>query len=324
MAALSKVELALAQGRQDDHASRLRAAPSPRMLPRQIVETLRREGGDYSAARLIFENRQLDELLAELAMVNERVFKLAEREGSLRLEQEIADRHRDIGAAPSERKSHIAADLAECVEHATELRGRSAALSARAAPLEKRNERCRERIAASARGGAPLRFMPLPAIEKKITLAAARERVLQIGADIREIQAAPHTRAEVKSMISAWLDEKAAAPAIGHFFDRGREGSGPFFSGVEVNGAWQPDMLGLILWLGRDEIIRRLHAEADRLADDAGALSDEQRVQKIEKCKAALLDAERVEECLAWQALQDGAPIVLRADADVRAILSIA
>jgi hypothetical protein len=176
----------------------------------------------------------------------------------------------------------------------------------------------------SCEAGAPLRFMPLPAIEKKITLAAARERVLQIGADIREIQAAPHTRAEVKSMISAWLDEKAAAPAIGHFFDRGREGSGPFFSGVEVNGAWQPDMLGLILWLGRDEIIRRLHAEADRLADDAGALSDEQRVQKIEKCKAALLDAERVEECLAWQALQDGAPIVLRADADVRAILSIA
>jgi len=83
-------------------------------------------------------------------------------------------------------------------------------------------------------------------------------------------------------------------------------------------------MLGLILWLGRDEIIRRLHAEADRLADDAHALSDEQRAQKIAKCKVELLEAERIEEALAWQALQDGSPIALRADSDVRAVLSIA
>lgn len=322
--ALSRPEIALAQGRQEDLQARLRAVPAARMLPRQIVEQLTRPGGEHALARLKREYALLDELLGEDGLLSERLFKVSELEANLRLEQEIADRHRDIGAAPSEQKARIAAELAECVERATEWRGRSSALSARAAPLEKRNERCRERIAAATRGGAPLRFMPLPAVEKKITLAAARERVLQIGADIREIEAAPHTRAEVKEMISAWLDEKAAAPAIGHFFDRGREGSGPFFPGVEINGAWQPDMLGLILWLGRDEIIRRLHAEADQLGDDAGALSDEQRVQKIEKCKAALLEAERVEECLAWQALQEGAPIVLRADADVRAILSIA
>jgi hypothetical protein len=294
------------------------------MLPRQIAETLRREGGDYSAARLIFEYRQLDELLAELAMVNERVFKRAELEGSLRLEQEIADRHRDIGAAPSEQKARIAADLAECVAHATELRARSAALSARAAPLEKRNERCRERIAAATRGGAPLRFMPLPAVDK-LKLAAARERVLQIGADIKEIEAAPHTASEVKEIITRWVDEKLFAPGVGHLFDRGMEHAGVYLHGAEVAGAWSPDLLGFMLWIGgRDETIKRLHALADPLADDAHALSDEQRAQKIAKCKVELLQAERIEEALAWQALQDGAPIALRADADVRAILSIA
>jgi len=323
--ALSKPELVLAEGRMLDREARLRAAPEPRLLPRQIIDRLLREGGEHSAARLTFEHRQLDELLAELSMVNERLFKLSELDGNLRLEQEIADRHRDSGAAPSEQKARIAADLAECVERATELAARRTALSARAAPLEKRNERCRERIAAATRGGAALRFLPLPAVEKKITLPAARERVLQINADIREIEAAPHTSGEVKEIITRWVDEKLYAPGVGHLFDRGMEASGVYLHGAEVANAWAPDLVGFGLWLGgRDEIIRRLHAEADRLADDAHALSDDQRAQKIAKCKVELLQAERIEEAVAWQALQDGAAIVLRADADVRAILSIA
>jgi hypothetical protein len=323
--ALSKPELVLAEGRALDREARLRAAPEPRLLPRQLIDRLHREGGEHSAARLTFEARALDELLAELSMVNERAFKLAELDGNLRLELDIAERHRDRGAASdSQSKARIAADLSECVERATELRARSAALSARVYPLEQRQTRCRERIAAATRGGAPLRFMPPPAVDK-LKLAVARERVLQIGADIKEIEAAPHTASEVKEIITRWVDEKLYAPGIGHLFDRGREASGVYLHGAEVANAWAPDLVGFGLWLGgRDEIIRRLHAEADRLADDAHALSDEQRVQKIGKCKAALLEAERVEECLAWQALQDGAPIVLRADADVRAILSIA
>jgi len=296
------------------------------MLPRQIVEQLTRSGGEYALARLKREHVLLDELLGENGLLSERVFKVAELEQSLRVEQET-HRYRDGRGADAgdaaRSKERIAVGLGECSERARELRTRGAALSARIHPLEQRQTRCRERVAAATRGGAPLRFMPLPAVDK-LKLAAARDRVLQIGADIKEIEAAPHTAAEVRSMISTFMDEKVCTPAVGHLFDRGREGSGPFFHGVEVNGAWQADMLGLVLWLGRDEIIRRLHAEADRLADDAHALSDEQRVQKIEKCRAALLEAERVEETLAWQALQDGAPIVLRADADVRAILSIA
>jgi hypothetical protein len=323
--ALSKPELVLAEGRALDREARLRAAPEPRLLPRRIIDQLHREGGTYSAARLTFEARALDEALAELSMVNERTFKLIELDGNLRLELDIAERQRDRGAASDDQgKARIAADLAECVERATELRARSAALSARVYPLEQRLTRCRERIAAAVRG-APLRFITPPAVEKKITLTAARERVLQIGADIKEIEAAPHTSGEVKEIISRWVDEKLYAPGVGHLFDRGREHSGVYLHGAEVANAWAPDLLGFMLWVGgRDEIVRRLHAEADRLADDAHALSNEQRVQKIEKCKAALLEAERVEEHLAWQALQDGAPIVLRADADVRAVLSIA
>jgi hypothetical protein len=320
--ALSKPELALARGRAQDMEARLRAAPEPKFLPRNIIQHLQREGG--SAARLIFEHRQLDELLGESALIGERVFKLAELDANLRLEQEIANRQRDIGAAPSEQKARIAADLSECVGRATELRARSAALSARVFPLEQRLQRCRERVAAAVRGGAPLRFIAPPTIDKKLTLAATRERVLQINADIREIEAAPHTSGEVKRLIELWVDEKLSSPAVGHLFDRGREGSGIYLHGAEVANAWQPDMLGLILWLGRDEIVRRLHAEADRLADDAHALDDAQRSKKMERCKIELLEAERIEEALAWQALQDGAAIVLRGDSDVRAILSIA
>lgn len=321
-----KSELVLAEGRALDREARLRAAPEPRLLSRQIIDRLHREGGDYSAARLTFEHRQLDELLAELSMTNERAYKLAELDSNLRLEQDMAERHRDRGAASdSQSKARIAADLSECVERAKELRARSAALSARVYPLEQRQTRCRERIAAATRGGASLRFVPLPAVEKKITLAAARERILQIGADKKEAEAAPHTASEVKEIITRWVDGKLYAPGVGHLFDRGREASGVYLHGAEVANAWAPDLLGFMLWAGgRDEIVRRLHAVADRLADDGHALSDQEQRVKIEKCKAALLDAERVEECLAWQALQDGAAIVLRADADVRAILSIA
>jgi hypothetical protein len=321
----SKPELLLAEGRALDREARLRAAPEPRLLPRQIIDRLHREGGAYSAARLTFEARALDEALAELSMVNERAFKLAEVDGNLRLELDIAERHRDTGAASdSQSKARIAADLAECVERATEYRARSAALSARAHPLEQRLTRCRERIAAAVRG-APLRFIAPPAVEKKITLAAARERVLQIGADIKEIEAAPHTVSEVKEIIARWVDEKLFVPGVGHLFDRGNEHSGVYLHGAEVANAWAPDLLGFMLWVGgRDEIVRCLHAEADRLADDAHALSDEQRAKKIEQCKTDLLTAERVEEALCWQHLQNGTPIVLRADADVRAILSIA
>jgi hypothetical protein len=274
---------------------------------------------------LTFEARALDEAQAELSMVNERAFKLTELDGNLRLELDIAERHRETGAArDSQSKARIEADLSECVERATELRARSAALSARVHPLEQRLTRCRERIAAAVRG-APLRFIAPPAVEKKITLAAAKERVLQICADIKEIEAAPHTVAEVKEIIARWVDDKLYVPGVGQLFDRGSEHSGVYLHGAEVANAWAPDLLGFMLWVGgRDEIVRRLHAEADRLADDAHALSDEQRAKKIEQCKTDLLAAERVEEALCWQHLQNGMPIVLRADADVRAVLSIA
>jgi hypothetical protein len=219
-------------------------------------------------------------------------------------------------------KERIAAALADVVEASAALRVRADPVSARIGPLNRRVERCMVRVREAMRGDA-LRFVGPPSIDKKMTIAAARERIAQLGADLKEIEAAPYTREEVKRMITQWVDAELRKPAVGPLFDRGREGGGVYVPGALLKDGFRPNVLGLVLWLGRDEIIRRLHADADRLADDAHALSDDQRDKRLAKCRDDILQAERVEEFLAWQHLEKGEPIVLRGDADLRAILSI-
>jgi hypothetical protein len=326
--ALSNAELALAQGRQADREGRLRAAPEPRLLPRQISDALNRaSGSEHALARLQFEHRQEDELLAELAALRERAIKLDELRQNLQLELDIAGRHGDGHGAPSEQgKKRIGGQLAECAERAAEVTARAGALSARINPYEHRIDRCRKRIIESLRGGdAALRFLPLPVVEKKMNLAAAREAILQLAADMREIAAAPRPLSEVRAEIADWVDRELRPPAVGRLFDPESWEAGVYLPGNQVEGVLLPNSVGFALWLtGRDESIKKLCALAEPLADDAHALSGTQRAEKIAKCKRELLAAERIEEALAWQHLQNGEPIALRADADVRAILSIA
>jgi hypothetical protein len=79
-----------------------------------------------------------------------------------------------------------------------------------------------------------------------------------------------------------------------------------------------PDGVSFACWLHGEAIVKRLEADIDATADDSKALSAEQRASELERLKAALLTAERMEVFICEL---DKEP--LRSDIDVRAVLVI-
>ena len=63
-----------------------------------------------------------------------------------------------------------------------------------------------------------------------------------------------------------------------------------------------PDTVALLAWLHRDLLIKRLDAEIDTESDDASALTHEARQQAEAEVQGDLLDVERQEAALMWQA----------------------
>jgi hypothetical protein len=86
----------------------------------------------------------------------------------------------------------------------------------------------------------------------------------------------------------------------------------------------QVDVFGLLIWLFHDEVISALEREVDELADDAHALSDEDRAAHEAALQARLLEAERIEERLIEVAAEEGRAVSRRPNADPRAVLGLA
>jgi len=76
-------------------------------------------------------------------------------------------------------------------------------------------------------------------------------------------------------------------------------------------------------WLHRDSLIERLAFAIDAIADDANALTLEQRTDQIRKIDRDRLAIEREEEHWVSEARSAGATILRRPDADPRAVLSL-
>jgi hypothetical protein len=57
----------------------------------------------------------------------------------------------------------------------------------------------------------------------------------------------------------------------------------------------EPDVLALLCWLHRDTLIARLESEIDIEADDANALTDEQRAIREAELLRDMLATERAE-----------------------------
>jgi hypothetical protein len=74
------------------------------------------------------------------------------------------------------------------------------------------------------------------------------------------------------------------------------------------------DALGLICWLFGDEVVAKLEREIDACADDASALSREQREMQEAQIMADMLAVERKECALIFAAEAQGSVIDFRPD----------
>jgi hypothetical protein len=179
---------------------------------------------------------------------------------------------------------------------------------------------------------------PAPKLLKNETLMDAIERLRRRGrelvADLHRVQSAPYPSAHAKQRARAEVEALAARGAIS--VDRLLEHDAPLEfpttllrSDVVRSAAPAlafgevPDVLGVVAWLHRDALIKRLDAEIDAEADDKEALSHADRQKRSAEVLSDLLEVERHEASLVWRAQSERLPAEHRADCDPRAILGV-
>jgi len=83
------------------------------------------------------------------------------------------------------------------------------------------------------------------------------------------------------------------------------------------------DVFGLLCWLHRDQLIAKICEQLDEVADDAEALSQQQREEAEAQITGDMLAVERSESGLIWHADAKGDVIDFRADTSAQAVLGV-
>ncbi|GLI94302.1 hypothetical protein [Methylocystis echinoides] len=167
----------------------------------------------------------------------------------------------------------------------------------------------------------------------------ARQKVEKLRADAMAIEDAPIHSTEAKARAAAQIEELAARgrPNVLALLEGGRAFEWPsryklgdisFDAagkpvGTAGHGRWEPDPIALLCWSHKNAILSGVLDEIDRQADDASALTDDQRTKKRRQVAEALLQAERLEEALVLAAAKEGVAIARRSDIDPRAVLGL-
>lgn len=158
-------------------------------------------------------------------------------------------------------------------------------------------------------------------------LEGRRRRLRELLADAHRVRSAPRPSAAAKALVRAEVERLA---------EKGQ----PDVSGsIEVVGAdeiasvieWPRnpstaafDLHALLAWVCRDQLVAALDREVDQLADDAAALSDADRAEKLAEIAADMLACEMQEELVARMIEATGSSVRRRPDADPRAVLAVA
>jgi hypothetical protein len=153
-----------------------------------------------------------------------------------------------------------------------------------------------------------------------------RHRLDELRADAHMVASAPMPSAAAKAIMVRQIENLAQAgrPAVLHCVEIGHEIS--FATRIERIGpvaVQQTDVVGLVAWLLKPQLIAALAAEIDDLADDGAALTDAQRSAKEREIAAAALDTERQIEAVIEAAEAQGTAIARAESADPRAVLNI-
>jgi hypothetical protein len=176
-----------------------------------------------------------------------------------------------------------------------------------------------------------------PQLVKNETILDGIERLRlrgrELKANLHTIRSAPypsaHVRAKIRAEVLAMAE--AAAPVVSDVVEHDRSivwptrsvraeilSERPTFAATEVH-----DALGLFAWLHKDALIAALDKLVTEESDDAAALSHVEREKREAEVLGDLLDIERQEATLIWQALDQRLPVEHRSDISPVALLAV-
>lgn len=175
--------------------------------------------------------------------------------------------------------------------------------------------------------------------DERITDAVERyrHRLRELQADLRRVRSAPFTSAAAKARVREQINQlaDAAAPDASRCIPFLEEVK---FATVTARSTAQsfdpkgapsivfsetPDLLGLLCWLHRDQMIERIEGLIDVAADDAHALSELERQEMEAQISSDMLAVERSEVALIRYAEARGEVIDYRRDCSPAAVLGV-
>jgi hypothetical protein len=158
-----------------------------------------------------------------------------------------------------------------------------------------------------------------------------RRRVKELKADLHRIESAPYPSSFAKQRLRGMVEQLAAraVPDVTMLIEHDGDLIWPSLRvQAEVHGVQRAlafhaatDTIGLLAWLMKDTLIKRLDAEIDAEADDKAALSLEAREKATAEIQANVLAQERLEAELVWLAQADNLRVHHRPDCNPLAIL---
>jgi hypothetical protein len=167
-------------------------------------------------------------------------------------------------------------------------------------------------------------------------LERVRHRIRELSAEAHAVRSAPITSEMAKARIAAQVEEVAARglPDVYQVIEHGERLAWPkaraevqTFPGPGGDHGKPlitvPDVLAILAWVAKDELLAKLFDEVDQRADDGAALTDEERAARLDEIATDLLVAERAEESLVELAAAEGFTIDRRPDANPMAILGL-
>lgn len=165
-------------------------------------------------------------------------------------------------------------------------------------------------------------------------IEARCRRGRELNADLHRVRTAPWPSAFVKQKMREEINRLADSgrPFVDQAVEHNEHVSFPseshhvriFNSDPAAIGSVElPNTLGVVFWLHRDELIAAMEREVDEIADDANALSEEERQEAETQILGDMLAAEREECKLIEIAHSQGLPAEYRNDCNPLAILGI-
>ncbi|WP_298257111.1 hypothetical protein [Bradyrhizobium sp.] len=276
-----------------------------------------------AGTRLLHLNRNIDRLRSERERLSKGKANPGSASSSFRLRVDDHEAHGVSDRASDRERKEIDDRIASLVDEQAQLNEHTQLNSAELASLGGLIRTIDEWLQALPADAALVSYGDKASKAKEVTLdilEKRRSRVRELSAELRQIDAASYKTSDAK---------RRARELIETLAERGRP---DIYRLIESLGAIQwpefdisiaekgPDGIALIAWLLRGDLIAALDKEIDATANDATALSDEQRIERFRVCLGDLLEAEREEEALVQAA---GFRVIRRPDADPRAVLGL-